>query len=115
MCLHGLTQNAKEFFNVMIWERVPKIRFVGFVKLKFGVFDAVASFNIGSKAPLQIMEVLNLIPGNYTTKGCITINNSRLRQAQYKNTEKVKLRRKIIRGKKKSSDDNKYSKRRDYL
>ena len=82
MCLNGLTQNANESFNAMIWERVPKIRFVGFEKLKFGVLDAVASFNIGSKASLQIMEVLNLIPGNYTTKGCITINNSRLRQAQ---------------------------------
>ena len=70
MCLHGLTQNANESFNVMTWERVPKSRFVGYEKLKFGIFDAVASFNIGSKSSLQIMEKLGLTPGRFTTKMC---------------------------------------------
>ena len=33
-CLHGKTQNANECFNGMIWERLPKTKYVGFEKLK---------------------------------------------------------------------------------
>ena len=28
-CLHGKTQNANECFNGMIWQRIPKIYYVG--------------------------------------------------------------------------------------
>jgi len=51
----------RESFNCMIWERVPKSRFVGYRKLKFEVF------------------------------GCISINNCRVNQAEYKNTDIVKV------------------------
>ena len=29
-CLHGLTQNQNESFNAMIWDRIPKSRYVSF-------------------------------------------------------------------------------------
>ena len=48
-CLHGKTQNANASFNGMIWERIPKIRYVTPEKLGFGVFDAITTFNIGKK------------------------------------------------------------------
>ena len=53
-CLHGKTQNGNEFLNGMIWERLPKTKYVGFEKLKFGVFDAIANFNYGKKASIDI-------------------------------------------------------------
>ena len=32
-CLHGLTQNQKESFHAMIWDRLPKSRYVSFTPL----------------------------------------------------------------------------------
>ena len=49
-CLHSLTQNQNESFNAMIWDRLPKSRYVSFTPLQFVVCDAVANFNIGRKA-----------------------------------------------------------------
>ena len=45
------TQNANECFNGMIWERLPKTKYVGFEKLKLGVFDAIVNFNYGKRQP----------------------------------------------------------------
>ena len=57
-CLHGLTQNQNESFNAMIWDRVPKSRYVSFSQLELGVYDAVANFNIERKASMLIFEKL---------------------------------------------------------
>ena len=43
-CLHGKTQNQNESFNRMIWDRVPKSRYVGKDTFDLGVHDAVANF-----------------------------------------------------------------------
>ena len=77
-CLHGLTQNQNESFNATIWERLPKTRFVSRTQLEFGVYDAVANFNIGRKASVLIFEKLNMTPAKYTLKGCQNINRKRL-------------------------------------
>ena len=53
-CLDGKTQNQNESLNSMIWNRLPKGVFVGATVLTFGVYDAVAHFNIGSKAIITI-------------------------------------------------------------
>ena len=47
----------------MIWERIPKSTFVTLPVLKFGVYDAVPSFNIGMKVSVLIYEQLELVPG----------------------------------------------------
>ena len=48
----------------MIWDRLPpKSRYTSFKPLQFGVYDAVASFNIGRKASVLIFEELGMIPG----------------------------------------------------
>ena len=46
-CLHGKTQNQNESFNSMIWDRIPKTRYVSLTQLELEVYDAVAHFNIG--------------------------------------------------------------------
>lgn len=48
--LYGKTQNANESFNGTLWERIPKNTLVTLPNLQFGVYDAVARFNIGIKA-----------------------------------------------------------------
>ena len=50
----------------------------------FGVFDAVANFNIGRKASILIYEKLSMIPGSYMLKGCSTLNKKRIFRAEYK-------------------------------
>ena len=99
-CLHGKTQNHNESFNGTIWERLPKIRFVTLTRLKFGIFDAAANFNIGRKANILIFEKMGMIPGNYTLKGSRNINRKRLFHSVYKDKKQSKKRRKVIRGKK---------------
>ena len=76
-CLHGLTQNQNESFNAMIWDILRKSRYVSFTPLQFGVYDAVANFNIGRKASVLILE-LGMIPGKYTLTGCQ--KNSKFRE-----------------------------------
>ena len=66
-CLHGKTQNQNESYNALIWERLPKTKYVSLIHLKFGSYDAVSHFNIGKKNSVLIFEKLNMIPGRYLT------------------------------------------------
>ena len=59
-CLHGKTQNQNEAFNEIIWERIPKKKFVTLPQLRFGIFDAVSNFNIGRKASVLTFEKLGM-------------------------------------------------------
>ena len=96
-CLHGKMQNANECFNGMIWERLPKTKYVGCEKLKSGVFNAIANFNHGKKASIVIITEMNLVPGKYMRLMCDTENKKRKYLFLYKASNKSKKRRKIIR------------------
>ena len=109
-CLHGKTQNQNESFNSMIWDRIPKTRYVSLTQLELGVYEAVANFNIGKKASALIYEKMNLLPGTFTLQGCDTINRKRLFASKYKEMDSTKKRRKIRRGKAKQKDDKNESK-----
>lgn len=104
-CLHGRTQNANESFNGMVWQRIPKVTYVGLDLFRFGVFDAVAHFNVGWKASVLIFEKLSVIPGRYCSKGFDSLNKKRLVNAAYKSSVGAKKRRKILRGLSKSKGD----------
>ena len=67
-CLHGKTQNANESFNGIVWERIPKIHYVALGKLEFGMYDAIANFNYGKRACIDIFEGLKLSPRTYMKK-----------------------------------------------
>ena len=109
-CLHGKTQNQNESFNSMIWDRIPKTRYVSLTQLELGVYDAVANFNIGKKASVLIYEKMNLIPGKFTLQACDKINRKRLSSSKFKEMDSTRKRRKIRRGKAKQKDDKNESK-----
>ena len=104
-CLHGKTQNQNESYNAIIWDRIPKTKYVSLPTFEFGVYDSVANFNIGRKASISVFEKFNMLPGRFTLKGCSVQNKKRLFRSQYRNKESSKIRRKVIRGTKKSQDD----------
>ncbi len=68
-CLHGKTQNQNESFNSTIWKRVPKDIFIGAKTFNMGVNDAVAHFNDGNIATLNIYDEMGLDQGYYTING----------------------------------------------
>ena len=100
-CLHGKTQNSNESFNGMIWNHVPKSYHVGLNILSVGVYDAIAHFNNGEKATLDVLDYINVEPGIFTKTMCNAINKERKRSAAYRASETVKKRRKILRHKSK--------------
>lgn len=101
-CLHGKTQNQNEALNGLIWQRIPKEVFVHKNTMELGVYDAVSHFNMGSKAIIDLLNLLNITPGKYTEAACQLEDKSRVSLAEYKSTSKVKKRRKVIRGLKKT-------------
>ena len=68
----------------MIWNRVTKATHVGLDILSVGVYDAMARFNIGEKAALDIMELLKIDPGYYMTKCCRSVNIRLKRSSIYR-------------------------------
>ena len=90
----------------MVWDRLPKSRYVSFTPLQFEVYDAVANFNIGRKASVLIFEKIGMIPRIYTLTGCQKLNQKRLSESSHnKNLDSTKKRRKIKRGQSKRHDD----------
>ena len=69
------------------------------------MYDAVAHFNLGWKASILVFEKLSIVPGRYCTKNVDSLNRKRLFNASYKDSEKAKKRRKIIRSKAKAKGD----------
>ena len=59
--------NQNESFNSMIWERVPKITYVGKDILDFAVYDAAANFNDERQGTIDLFKQLNIHPGYYYT------------------------------------------------
>ena len=68
----------------MIWNRVTKATHVGLDILSVDVYDAMARFNIGEKAALDIMELLKIDPGYYMTKCCRSVNIRLKRSSIYR-------------------------------
>ena len=73
--------------------------------MHIAAYDAVAHFNIGNKATLLIFDGMQMNRGYYTTLGCQDDNNYRLKNASRKSGDRYRMRRKLLRGKKKSKGD----------
>ncbi|XKL59926.1 hypothetical protein PGB90_000942 [Kerria lacca] len=67
-CLHKATQNANECVNSIIWTRLPKTAFVQLNTLRFGVYEAITTFNKGNITKCLILNQLGMQVGN----NCIT-------------------------------------------
>lgn len=63
-CLHGQTQNPSESLNSVIWSRIPKTTFVMLNTLELGVYEAVASFNMGNVVKCNVLEKCGINPGS---------------------------------------------------
>jgi hypothetical protein len=105
-CLHGKTQNQNEAFNATIWHRIPKQTFVKLRTFEIGVYDAVSHFNIGNLATLLTFDELGIERGYFTEKGCSENNEGRINNMRRKSSETFKLRRRKLRGLRKSKSDN---------
>lgn len=74
----------------MILERVPKDNFLGSEALQLGVFDAVAHFNIGCQAGLNILSEAGLEPGEFCVAAFRQADILRIHKANYKSAENNK-------------------------
>ena len=76
----------------MIWNRIPKANHVALSMLTFGVYDAIAHFNMGANASMDILEYINITPGEFMSKSSQTFNESRKRMSSYRMSETQKSR-----------------------
>ena len=84
---------------------VQKTVYCGLDTLELAVFDAVANYNYGRMATLDIFEGLNIIPGVYATTMCNMLNKRRKYNASLHNKPSTKKRHKVLRGEKKKKSD----------
>lgn len=97
-CLHGLTQNANECFNGIIWQRVPKEVFVCLKTVKLGAYDAAIQFNGGYNDCLNVLSGLGIKNYGYFTTHCYKhLDNVRIKDSIRHSTPSFKKRRKILR------------------
>ena len=106
-CLHGKTQNQNEALNGMIWQCVSKEVYVGREILQMGLYDAVAYFNIGRSAVLKLFHALGIRPGKVTETSCRQMDHGCVLMAQRKSQCDTKKRRKVLRGLRKTKNDQK--------
>ena len=104
-CLDGKKQNQNESLNGMIWEHVPKDTFIGSEALQLGVYDAVAHFNSGNQAGLNILSQAGIEPGEFCVVAFRQAGNLTIHKANYKSAETNKKRRKIRRARRKRKGD----------
>lgn len=89
--LDGKTQNQSESLNGMIWNRLPKEVFIGSDVLKLGIYYAVAHFNIGSQAALNVLEI---DPGTFCLAELHHQDQERVHKAESKAQEENKRKEK---------------------
>ena len=74
-------------------------------KLMLAVYDAIAVYNYGRKATLDIFKNLNIFPVFYTNQMCQNMNIKRKYSAGNKDMDTTKKHREIIRYNKKKKGD----------
>lgn len=113
---HGLTQNANESLNSVIWARCPKTTFVGASRVKAAVASAVSHFNQGSSHLSQVMKQLDVVPSiilqayqeHQDRKRCRKADNEALPEAKQRRKEKQK-KKKLIAAQQERSEGETYS------
>lgn len=81
-CLKGKSQNPNESLNNLIWARLPKRTFVTLGVLKFGVHEAVLSFNDSYVSKIKVLEELGLEPGKNMVLALKRLDEVRIRKAE---------------------------------
>lgn len=81
-CLHKGTQNPNESLNNIIWTRIPKSVFVMKETLELGVYEAVATYNKGNVARIEILQKLGISPGQQCVSMMKKFDETRLKKAE---------------------------------
>ncbi|GFW83687.1 uncharacterized protein TNCV_668001 [Trichonephila clavipes] len=93
-CLHGLTQNANDSFNGVLWNIVPKQNFVELQSLKFGAYTAVLQFNEGASGLLKVTNKLGFSVGSYMIRVLKLYDYRRINDAERHSLPFTKLKEK---------------------
>ena len=89
----------------MVWNRVPKERFIKLKTFEIGVHDAFIQFNVGALGTLFVYDEIGVDRGFWTIKGCESEDHMRLNTSLRKSTKSAKTQRRKIRGRKKGIMD----------
>jgi hypothetical protein len=89
----------------MIWDRLPKGVFVGPDVLQLGVYDAVAHFNVGCQAAVNVLTSMGMEPGVLCLEEMNGADKLRVKTGNYKAEVKNKKKRKILRARRKQKGD----------
>ena len=91
-CVDGLTQNAVESLNSVVWGKCPKEIFVGTTTVRLALDDAVAHYNDGTVSMARVLHKLGITPGQHTVKFLIAKDRKRIRQANRRSLEAQDIR-----------------------
>ena len=90
-CLKGVTQNANESLNHMIWERCPKATFCSKVRIETAVAEAVCCFNTGAGSKALILRAAGIEKvGQHSLSALQKEDHTRLASTSQKITRKYK-------------------------
>ena len=90
-CLQGGSQNRNVSFHNVIWQRCPKIIFVGKKRLQLAVDVATIVYNDGECGRFPVFEKLGMDVGRWTRLCFKDIDQNRVRQAQIEATYAVRF------------------------
>ncbi len=100
-CLDSYTQNPNESLNNLIWKRYPKKVYQGKKVVELCTASAVTQFNDGASSIAEVLKRMGIMPGKITMAAILKIDQNRLKKAEQKSSERVKMRRKKLRAMKK--------------
>lgn len=101
-CTKGKSQNPNESLNNLIWSRLPKRSFVTLRTLRFGVSEAVLSFNDGYLSKIKVMEQMGLQAGRNMVKAMELLDRKRVFEAEKAVTDlekKIRINRTLVKRK----------------
>ena len=107
-CMHGLTQNANESLNNIIWKKCPKRIFVTRAVLEMAVYSAIIDFNNGMLGLCKVAKELGLENSHFMERLSYKEDSDCIRRAAKKYSEEARKRRKKLRAvRKKFIDEEK--------
>ena len=96
-CLKGLTQNANEAINSILWSKCPKRVFCSKTKLQSCAALTILEWNSGAAGSSKILTNIGVQSGVNTNIGDRLRNRYRIHQAAHKCKSKYRKRRQVLR------------------
>ena len=106
-CVRKKTQNPNESFHQVIWKLCPKTTFAGRRTVLTAVTLAACQFSMGATFKVVLCKTLGMVPGEHLTKAAISKSANRIQLAEKACSEPAKMRRKQLKYKRQSKEQNK--------